>query len=1519
MFKASLMQANGRILKHGLYDPSFERDNCGVGLVAKIDGEANHTVVKQALQLLVNLEHRGALGGDKSTGDGAGIMIDLPHKFFNKHIELPELGDYAVGMIFFPKEESLYNICKNVIKEVVEKEGAEILHIRKVPTNSSFIGELARTTEPYIEQVFIGRKNISKDNFERKLYVIRKQIENTIKSNNEYDLSQFYICSFSSIRIVYKGLFTAHQIENYYPDLNDEDFVSKYCIVHQRYSTNTQPTWNLAQPFRFVAHNGEINTLSGNILRMKIREASLESELFGDDIAKIKPVIDERGSDSAIFDNVLELLVMGGRSLPHAMMMMIPEAYGPKIEMSEDKKAFYDFHSAIMEPWDGPAAMVFTDGRYLGATLDRNGLRPARYTVTKDGYLYLASETGAVEVAPSNVLNKGRLSPGRMLLLDFEQKRIVPDKEIKSKISRQKPYRRWIKENIIKLRGLFTAPDLPEIGDEEKFLQRLHVFGYTQEELKTILNPMAANGQEAVGSMGNDTPLAVLSDKPNLLFYYFKQRFAQVTNPAIDPIREEMVMSLESFIGGEGNLLQESPTNFRGFKLNLPIITPGDLKIIEQAKYYDMNVKYIDMLFDKRDGVNALEIALNRILEDAKKTVVKNTIFILTDRNVDENHVPIPSLLAVSALYHFLIDNGLRSKSSVIVETGEAREVMNFAMLISYGADAICPYVAFETIKYMTDKKLLEKEIKPEEALDNYIIAVKKGLLKTTSRLGISTLHSYFGSQIFEAIGISKELINKYFTGTICRFGGIDLSDIQKDAIRRHERAFNVDDYFMQNILEPGGEYSVRLGGEKHFWNGETIAKLQLATRLNDYKVFKEYTKIVNDGDNVPLTIRRLLKFKETRSISIDEVEPVESIVKRFVVSAMSFGSISKETHEAIAIAVNRIGARSNSGEGGEGVERSIPLPNGDSKRSKVKQVASGRFGVTLDYLLSADELQIKIAQGAKPGEGGQLPGHKVTEEIARVRHTTPGVTLISPPPHHDIYSIEDIAQLIYDLKCVNPDAKVSVKLVSETGVGTIASGVAKAKADIILISGYEGGTGASPLTSIKHTGIPWEIGLAETHQTLIQNKLRDKVKLQVDGQLKTGRDLAIAILLGAEEFGFATSVLITLGCMMLRKCHNNTCSVGVATQDPVLRERFKGKPEYIINYFYFLAQDLREIMATLGFRTIDEMVGRSDLLEFVPPENVEKAKKFDLNPLFNSMVDTTVRCSCSYNAIDNHLLDTEIIEYLNKNNIDLNKQSVELEYQVRNVNRTIGARLSGYIAKKYGSYTLKEDALKLKLKGSAGQSFGAFLAQGVTLHLEGEANDYVGKGLCGGKIVIETPKNASFDGYENIICGNVALYGATRGEVYINGRVGERFAVRNSGATVVVEGVGDHGCEYMTGGTVVCIGPTGKNFAAGMSGGIAYVFDETQLFDRNCNLDMVELETVWNKYDEELLKKFLLKHIEYTDSKKAKQILAKWEYNLPLFVKVVPIEYRQVLERIQQNEKTDIETVAATEEVFNG
>ncbi len=1514
----NLRKSDGSLKAFGLYDPRFEHDSCGVGFVAKLDGIPTHKIVIDSISVLVNLEHRGATGGDKSTGDGAGIMVQLPDAFLRKelsNIKLPQPGDYAVGMVFLPRDKNLFDKCINIVEKYTVEEGCDVLGWREVPIDSSIIGELARKTEPRIFQLFVHRGRIPQDAFERKLYVNRRLIEKEVASLKE-DASQFYVTSLSSNRIVYKGLLSAHQLTSYYPDLSDEDFVSSFGVVHQRYSTNTLPTWNLAQPFRFMAHNGEINTLSGNINRMKAREPLLKSDLFGEDIEKIKPIIVESGSDSAIFDNVLELLVLAGRSIPHAMMMMIPEAYGPKIQMSEDKRAFYDFHSSIMEPWDGPAAIVFCDSRFLGGILDRNGLRPARYSITRDGLVVLASESGVLNLPPQDIIKRSRLSPGKMLLVDFAQNRVVPDKEIKAKISRQKPYRRWIKDNIITLRGLYNPSSAPK-EKEEILIKKQRVFGYTDEELKLIITPMASRNQEAVGSMGNDTPLAILSNKPNLLFYYFKQRFAQVTNPPIDPLREELVMSLESFAGGEGNLLEESPENFRGFKFSHPVLTTDDLNKIEQANHPSVKVGKIDILFDKHGGENALETALESIFNTAEKLVNEGTtLIVLTDRNVDENKVPIPSLLAVAGLHHHLIRKGLRTKTSIIVDSGEVREVMNFALLVSYGADAICPYLALNTVRYLAENNLLESQLKPEEAIDSYIIAVKKGLLKTMSRLGISTLHSYFAAQTFEAIGISKEVIDKYFTGTISRLGGIGLYEIQKEAIMRHNLGYPENGY-TENLLEPGGEYSIRVGGEKHFWNAESISKLQLATRTNDYEVFKEFTKIVNEGEDSPVTIRRMLKFKKRNPIPLDEVEPVESIIKRFVVSAMSFGSISKEAHETIAIAMNRLGARSNSGEGGEDMSRNRIDENGDTSRSKIKQVASGRFGVTPEYLLSAEELQIKIAQGAKPGEGGQLPGHKVTPEIAKVRHTIPGVTLISPPPHHDIYSIEDLAQLIYDLKCINPEAKVSVKLVSESGVGTVAAGVAKAKADLVLISGYEGGTGASPLTSIKHTGIPWEIGLVETHQTLIYNNLRDKIRVQVDGQLKTGRDVVMAALLGAEEFGFATSVLITIGCVMLRKCHQNTCSVGVATQDPLLRSRFSGKPEYIERFFRFLAQDVREIMAELGFRTIEEMVGRTEILEFDPPADLWKAKKFDLTPLLNSMVDTGSKC-CMVNVPNKvEVFDDQIIDLIRP---ALEEQKpVEIEMPIRNIHRTVGARISGEVVKRYGAKGLPDDTIKLNFKGSAGQSFGAFLAPGITLKVEGDVNDYMGKGISGGRIIIVSPEDAGFTPHENIICGNVALYGATGGEVYINGKAGERFAVRNSGAKAVVEGVGDHGCEYMTGGVVVCIGPTGKNFAAGMSGGIAYVFDENQMFDTKCNLDMVDLESVWSKQDKAFLRSMIEKHYYFTNSPRAKMILERWESNLPMFVKVMPIDYRKSLERMKLSEHADVETVSATEEVYNG
>jgi glutamate synthase (NADPH) large chain len=1510
----------GQLLRNGLYDPSFEHDNCGVGFLAKLDGIPTHKIVEDSVTVLVNLEHRGALGGDKSTGDGAGIMVQMPDLFFHEicelqGIHLPKKGDYAAAMVFMPNNPKLMNKCTSIFEKIVQDEGCDILGWRKVPIDEKILGDLAKTTKPQFYQLFIHRGKIDVNSFERKLYVIRRLVEKEIKDRDE-DTSQFYVASMSATRIVYKGLLTAHQLPIFFPDISDERFESSFSIIHQRYSTNTLPTWNLAQPFRYIAHNGEINTLSGNINRMKAREAILKSNLFGNDIEKIKPIIDESGSDSAIFDNALELLVMGGRSLPHAMMMMVPEANGPKIQMSEDKRAFYEFHSAVMEPWDGPAAIAFTDARFLGGILDRNGLRPSRYTITNDGIVLSASETGVLDIDPEKIIKRSKLSPGKMLLVDLIQNRVVPDKEIKAKISRQKPYRRWIKDNIIELRGLFTPGSIPEENPEE-LLQKQHAFGYTEEELKMIITPMASRSQEAVGSMGNDAPLAILSKRPQSIFSYFKQRFAQVTNPPIDPLREELVMSLESFLGGEGSLLEEIPGHFKGIKLSHPVLTTEDLLRIKSSTHPNVIAEVIDIVFsaDKEDG---LQNAMDSIFQQAKDLIKRGaTILILSDRNISQNKVAIPSLLAVSGLHHHLIKNGMRNHAGIIIDSGEPREVIHFTLLLGYGADAICPYLAFSTIRNLSETGMLEQDLNPEEALDSYIIAVKKGFLKTMSRLGISTVHSFFVAQTFEAVGLGRELVDKYFTGTVSRLGGISLKEVEREAIERHRRGFPEVGKF-KNLLDVGGDYLTRSEGENHFWTFDAISSLQLSVRSNDYKVFKEFTKIVNDKNTKERTLRGLLKFKKRKSVPIDEVESAESIIKRFVVSAMSFGSISKEAHETIAIAMNRLGTRSNSGEGGEDMERNIPLENGDSKRSKVKQVASGRFGVTAEYLLSADEIQIKIAQGAKPGEGGQLPGHKVTDDIAKVRHTTTGVTLISPPPHHDIYSIEDIAQLIYDLKCVNPKAKVSVKLVSETGVGTVAAGVAKAKADLVLISGYEGGTGASPLTAIRHTGIPWEIGLSETQQTLMANKLRDKIRVQVDGQLKTGRDVAVAALLGAEEFGFATSVLITIGCVMLRKCHLNTCSAGVATQDPLLRSRFSGKPEYIENFFRFLAQDLREIMAELGFKTVEEMCGHTEVLEYVPPEDNYKAVKLDLQPMLTAFKDDKTISTCGVSSREeSEIFDNELI-HLARRALD-NKMPVIIDLPIKNTHRTIGARLSGEVVSRFGNKGLPENMIKLNFTGSAGQSLGAFLVDGICMKITGDANDYVGKGMSGGRIVLVPPPKIGYEPENNVIIGNVALYGATGGELYINGKAGERFAVRNSGAKAVVEGVGDHGCEYMTGGLIVIIGSTGKNFAAGMSGGIAYIYDQTQLFDTRCNLDMVDLESVWDKDDKIILREMIEKHFFYTRSKKAKSILNNWESNLPLFVKVIPIDYRKSLERMRFKEQRDVDTVAVTEEVFNG
>src|SRR5512134_3982094 len=1483
----------------GLYDPRNDHDSCGVGFVARVDGMSQHIIVQQGIQILVNLEHRGAMGGDKSTGDGAGIMIEIPDTFFRQvcpgsGFYLPPKGEYAAGMVFLPVDDALATRCVRVLETVAAKEGCPVIGWREVPVDPSVLGDLSASTRPSIRQVFLSRGKHEGDAFERKLYVIRRQAEKEVASWNGADFSQFYLPSLSSRTIVYKGLLTGSQLPLFYPDLNHELFMSPYAVAHQRYSTNTLPTWHLAHPFRIASHNGEINTLRGNINRMRAREAILSSPLFGDDIQKIKPVLIETGSDSAIFDNALELLLMAGRSLPHAVMMMIPEAWGPKYQMSEDKRAFYEYHSAFMEPWDGPAAMVFCDGRHLGATLDRNGLRPARYTVTRDGIVVLASETGVIDFPPDRVIRRGRLQPGRMLLLDLKQHRIVPDKEIKATISRQRPYRNWVKEHKIELRGLFLPSEIPA-EDPEVLRRKQHAFGYTEEEVKLIVSPMASQGQEPVGSMGDDAVLAVLSNRPQVLFSYFKQLFAQVTNPPIDPLREELVMSLNAFVGRERNLLDETPEHCRLLKLIQPILTPEDMLRLRNANHPDLVAAALDMLFPADGDGKALETALARLFVQADKAIQGGaTLLVLTDRNMNASRAPIPSLLATSGLHHHLIRRGLRTQAAIVVESGEPREVIHFALLLGYGANAICPSTALSTIRELVESGMLEKPLSPVEAVERYVTAVKKGLLKTFSRMGISTLRSFFGSQIFEAVGLGKELVNKYFTHTASRIGGVGLAEIARETVARHRRGFPIDGHWdaAHNLLDVGGVYQIRVDGERHLWTPESVYRLQAATRLDDYALYKEYAALINDQSAAHATLRSLFRFRNGSPVPIDEVEPVEGILPRFVTAAMSFGSISKETHETIAIAMNRIGGRSNSGEGGEDPERYIPLPDGDSLRSRIKQVASGRFGVTTEFLINADELQIKMAQGAKPGEGGQLPGHKVSPDIARIRHTTPYVTLISPPPHHDIYSIEDLAQLIYDLKSVNPRADVSVKLVSEVGVGTIAAGVAKAKADLVLIAGNDGGTGASPLTSIKHAGLPWELGLAETQQALIFNRLRDRIRVQVDGQLKTGRDIAIAALMGAEEFGFGTAVLVTLGCIMMRKCHLNTCPVGVATQDPILRARFDGAVEYIVRFFRFIAQDLREHMAELGFRTVDEMVGRVEHLEVQPAVEHWKARGLDFSAILlppdNGRKSPLHRIRPQEHEVGK-ALDHEIMA-LARNAMD-RKEPVRIELPIRNVHRSVGAALSGEITRRYGAGGLPDDTIHLTLLGSAGQSFGAFLAPGVTMHVYGDANDYLGKGMSGGRIIVTPPEGSTFLPHKNVIVGNVVLYGATGGEAYFLGIAGERFAVRNSGAKAVVEGVGDHGCEYMTGGVVVVLGSTGNNFAAGMSGGLAYVFDETELFDTRCNLDMVDVESVWQEEDVRRLRNLIESHFRYTGSPRAAQILENWESRLPLFVKIMPIE----------------------------
>ncbi len=1485
----------------GLYDPNNEKDSCGVGFVANIKGEKSHGLVKKALEVLNNLTHRGAVGSDPKTGDGAGILTQIPDEFFricseSLGIKLPKAPNYGVGMVFLPREPAARLQCEGIFERIIEDEGQKVLGWRDVPVDNRVIGETAKGTEPTIRQIFVESTCSSQREFERKLYIIRKRTENEVNRLVKRGSEYFYVCSLSSRTIVYKGLFVAQQIKSYYIDLDDINFKSAIAVVHQRYSTNTFPTWGLAQPFRFLAHNGEINTIKGNRNWMYAREGVLESDVLGSDIKKLYPIISRTGSDSESLDNIFELLECDGRSMSHAMMMLVPEAWNHDDKMEDYKKAFYEYHGSLIEPWDGPAAIAFSDGVQVGATVDRNGLRPARYVVTKDGLAILASEAGVLDIKPEEVQRKGKLKPGKMFLIDTKEGRIIEDEEIKKTICTSKPYAEMIAKNKRKLEDYPEAEDEFSAGTE--FLkEKQGAFGYTLEDLNTIIATMAKTGAEPIGSMGNDTPLAVLSNKPQLLFSYFKQLFAQVTNPPIDPIREELVMSLMNYIGSQGNILNKEVSDNPFIEIESPVLNDKDMAKIKNFKDKNFKTTVIPITFKYDTGVEGFKKALANIAERASKRIKEGyNIIVLSDRKVDAYDAAIPSLLAVAALQQHLIKEQTRTKVSIIVETGEARETMHIALLLGYGATAVNPYLAFETI----DQLIKDGDIQgvtPEKAKENYIEAINHGLLKILSKMGICTIQSYHGAQIFEAVGLNKEFIDAYFEGTPSRIGGVGVDVIAQEVLIRHKNAYNNLRKPLKE-LETGGHYAWRKDGEFHLFNPMTISKLQIAVRQGRYDIFKQYTALVNDQSQNLCTLRSLLKFKKiNKPIPIDEVEPVSEIVKRFCTGAMSFGSISKEAHETIAIAMNRLGGKSNSGEGGEDYERYIIDENGDNRRSAIKQIASARFGVTAEYLVNAKELQIKMAQGAKPGEGGQLPGRKVDEAIARVRHSTPGIDLISPPPHHDIYSIEDLAQLIFDLKNVNSSARISVKLVSEVGVGTIAAGVAKAHADVILISGYDGGTGASPISSIKHAGLPWELGLSETHQVLLMNNLRSRVRLQTDGQLKTGRDIVIAAMLGAEEFGFATSALVVMGCTMLRNCHMNTCEMGIATQDPELRKKFRGKPEHIINFFTYLAMEVREIMAELGFRTINEMVGRVDMLEVNKDIDHWKAKQLDLSAiLYKPDVPTRIKPYCVM-AQDHGLreaIDYKLIQIAEQ--ALENKVPVTGEFEIKNTNRSVGAMLSGEIAKRYGHEGLPEDTITFRFKGSAGQSFGAFGAKGLTLILEGEANDYVGKGLSGAKLVLKTPKEATYEQDLNTIAGNTILYGATSGKVFVNGFVGERFAVRNSGAEAVVEGVGDHCCEYMTGGRVIVLGKTGKNFAAGMSGGIAYVLEEGEDFTDKCNMEFIEIEPLQEEDDIKAVYDMIAEHYKLTESKKAKTILDNWEQYLGKFKRVIPTVYKQIL-----------------------
>jgi glutamate synthase domain-containing protein 2/glutamate synthase domain-containing protein 1/glutamate synthase domain-containing protein 3 len=1527
----------------GLYDPARDKDSCGVGFIADIKGRRSHKLIEDALAILCNLEHRGAVGADPRAGDGAGILVQIPHKFFAKKVErlgfsLPKPGEYAVGALFMPRDPDWRQVIRDIYSQMIKREGMTLLGWREVPTDNSTLGESVKPTEPVHLQVFIGRgKRIkSETQFERRLYILRKSISHAIYTRKERRLSGYYPVSISCRTVVYKGMFLADQLCTYYPDLHDKDFESALALVHQRFSTNTFPTWSLAHPYRMIAHNGEINTLRGNVNWMAARQASVSSDLFGDDINKLWPISYEGQSDTACFDNALEFLVQGGYPLAHAVMMMIPEAWAGNPLMDEERRAFYEYNAALMEPWDGPAAIAFTNGRQIGATLDRNGLRPARYFVTRDERIIMASEMGVLPIPEKDIVTKWRLQPGKMLLVDLDEGRLIPDEELKATLAKSHPYKEWLERTQIVLEDLPAAPSEAALSNLT-LLDRQQAFGYSQEDLRILMSPMAIQGEEAVGSMGNDTPISALSDKPKLLFTYFKQNFAQVTNPPIDPIREELVMSLVSIIGPRPNLFDlEGTSHLKRLEVRQPILTDADLekiRAISEVGDGHFKSRTLDATWPAECGAAGLKDALDTLCVRAEAAVREGiNIIILSDRRAGAENIPMPSLLACAAVHHHLIRQGLRTSVGLVVESGEPREVHHFCCLAGYGAEAINPYLAFETLRAM--KNDLPQKLDEKEIVKRYIKSIDKGILKVMSKMGISTYQSYCGAQIFDAVGLKSDFVAEYFTGTATRIEGVALTQIAEETVRRHRGAFG-DAPIYRDALDVGGEYQFRLRGEDHAWTAATVSALQHAVRGNLPDQYRVYAKVSNEQSEQLLTIRGLFRLKSAhedgrKPVPTAEVEPAERIVRRFSTGAMSFGSISREAHTTLAIAMNRIGGKSNTGEGGEEADRFKPLPNGDSMRSAIKQVASGRFGVTTEYLVNSDMMQIKMAQGAKPGEGGQLPGHKVDKIIAKVRHSTPGVGLISPPPHHDIYSIEDLAQLIFDLKNVNPDGLVSVKLVSEVGVGTVAAGVSKARADHVTIAGFEGGTGASPLTSIKHAGSPWEIGLAETHQTLVANRLRGRISVQVDGGMRTGRDVVIGALLGADEFGFSTAPLIAAGCIMMRVCHLNTCPVGVATQDPVLRKRFKGMPEHVINYFFYVAEEVRELMAELGYRTFDKMIGQMQMLDKRQVVEHWKAKGLDFSRLFfkPDAPPTVAIYNCEGQDHKIHtILDRKLIAQAQ---IALDRSApVRIATAIRNTDRAVGAMLSGEIAKRYGHEGLADDTINVKFTGTAGQSFGAWLARGVTFELEGDANDYVGKGLSGGRIIARPAADAGIVPEESIIVGNTVLYGAIEGECYFRGVAGERFAVRNSGAVAVIEGAGDHCCEYMTGGIVVVLGRTGRNFAAGMSGGIAYVLDEDGTFASRCNLAMVELEPLpeeeeasariyhqthdlgshgrvdvmgdMTQHDLERLTLLITRHAHFTGSTVAGRILADWKRYCPMFRKVMPVEYRRALAELQR------------------